>query len=56
MQPCAFPQIVEIGESFDTQDSRSFLLYLPGLLWFLVTFAGVGGIGYLFAWFGGSGS
>ncbi|NEV00088.1 hypothetical protein [Bradyrhizobium uaiense] len=43
-------------ESFNTQGGRGFLLYLRGLFWFLVVFAVLGGIGYLFARFGGLGS
>lgn len=43
-------------ESFNTQGSGGFLLYLRGLFWFLMAFAVLGGIGYLFARFGGLGS
>jgi hypothetical protein len=43
-------------ESFNTQGSGGFLLYLRGLFWFLMAFAVLGGIGYLFARFGGPGS
>lgn len=43
-------------ECFNTQGSGGFLLYLRGLFWFLIAFAVLGGIGYLFARFGGPGS
>lgn len=43
-------------ERFNTQGGRGFLLYLRELFWCLIGFAVLGGIGYLFVRFGGSGS
>ncbi|MGE0006175.1 MAG: hypothetical protein AB7S92_11315 [Parvibaculaceae bacterium] len=43
-------------ENFNTQGGRGFLLYLRALFWFLVAFVVLGGVGCLFARFGGPGS
>jgi hypothetical protein len=43
-------------EHFTHRVGRGFLLYLRGLFWFLIGFAELGGIGYLFVRFGGPGS
>lgn len=43
-------------ERSNKQGGRGFLLYLRELFWSLIGFAVLGGIGYLFVRFGGSGS
>lgn len=43
-------------EYFNTQGSGGFILYWRRLFSFLIAFAVLGGIGYLFARFGGPGS